>query len=126
MDFILSANNNQGGTSLETAGALANENNNIETAGSIALFTSDKEDSGFDAFGGKDLFGNPDFSSLDAGFFANAESCLASANNQSETAGSLACADSSSFSGDCGAASASAGSDCGGGSCGGGSFSSVC
>lgn len=95
--------------------------NTIETASSI-LTNSDK-DSGFDAFGGKDLFGEPDFSNMDANLFANADGTetagsVASAETigsvafaSTETAGSVACSDG-------GAASAS-GSE-------GGSFSSFC
>lgn len=136
MDFDFRFGTNMSsGSSIETAGSLANAGNDIETAGQLACLF---DDGGMDAFGSKDMFGNVD--SMDCNFFANVP--------QVETVGSMACAgtgtaysadfvsaycggaDFSSAScggGDFGggAACASVGGDSGG-SCGGGSFSSVC
>lgn len=128
--FVFSSNNS-GNISIETANTLASADN-AETAGSIAFMTSDYNDgvNGFDAFGGKDIFGNPDCSSMNETYFANANA------RDAETAGSLACVGNpissvSVFTGSDGGAyagaGASVGGDCGGGaSCGGGGFTSVC
>lgn len=116
--FILSSNGNSN-TSNFLTGDNNHNNNDAETAGSLALLfdgINDEESNGFDAFGGKDIFGNPDYSSLNESFFANAGNTeTAGSIASTETAGSLACAGA----GDCSAASASVGGDCG-------SFSSVC
>jgi len=126
-NFVLSSNNS-GNSSIETSNTLLSANNDAETTGSIALLTgSGNEVNGFDAFGGKDIFGSTNYSDMSAVYVANA--------GNAETAGSLACvgagmASVSVFS-DAGGASAGAsvGGDCGGGgaSCGGGGgFSSFC
>lgn len=119
-------------STIESVGLLSNVNNENETAGSLGLLMSN-DSSGFDAFGGKDLFGNPDFSNMnESSFQVETAGSLAYANH-AEAAGSLACADlgsicGSNFStGDSGAgASAGGGSPCGSCGGGGGSFSSVC
>lgn len=96
--------------------------NNI--SGNVSLLSPlNSNDAGIDAFGGKDMFGTPDFSNPNAAFFADvpqtettgsiaydsAETIGSVAFNSAETAGSVACA--------------GAGVSCGGDS---GGFSSVC
>lgn len=125
-NFFLSSNKNN---SVETSGLLAsNENKGVETVGSVAslLSTGSQDGTCVDAFGGKDIFGNVDFTNVPSDFVAS--------NSNVETAGSLACADfsalgSADFSssstgteGSCGA-SGSVGGDCGSSS---GGFSLSC
>lgn len=122
LSFFLSTHSNN--SSIDTANSLNNiNNNNEETAGSVAMFGSEtKDDGGMDAFGGKDLFGTPDFSNIDSSLFANAGTGETEAAGSIaygvETAGSVACADGGA------GASVGAGADCG--SSGGGGFSSFC
>lgn len=93
--FILSSNNN---SSASTETLLSNNTDtNAETVGSVAsiLFTPNNDDAGFDAFGGKDVFGTPDLSDMDGDLFANAsqtETVGSVAYNSTETVGSVACA----------------------------------
>lgn len=120
--LTLSSNNSGSTTSLlsnsesGSVGLLSNPNE-AETIGSLSMLTN--SGTYVDAFAGKDMLGTPDFSNMDQS--------IAYAS-QTETVGSLACADfgslSAGFSGADAGASASAGASCG--SCGGGSFSSVC
>lgn len=124
LSFFLSTHSNN--STIDTANSLNNFNsNNTETAGSVAVMfgSAINEDCGMDAFGGKDLFGNPDLSNMDAGLFASAgntdnSEAAGSIAYGAETAGSVACADGGA------GASVGAGADCG--SCGGGGFISVC
>lgn len=125
LSFFLSTNHSSN-SAPETAGSLAYSNNNnghsgnsIEVAGSLAFLSS--PNGGMDSFGGRDMFASPNCANMDASLFANASS--------PETAGGLACAIGSDFSGADSGASAGAGASAGGGDCGGGGgggFSSVC
>lgn len=121
MDFTFRffADNASGSSSVETAGTIANANQEAETAGALAsLFSAD----GGDSFGTKDIFGTIDYSNMNNNFFANA-------SQEAETAGTIACLNFGSFDlggasvggGDIGGACASVGADCAGGS-----FMSVC
>ena len=124
--FFLSSNNSSG-SSVKTADSMNNSANNDEF-GSLLFVTGNKDDSGFDGFGGKDLFGNPDVATLEAAFLASGpqtETIGSMAAASTETIGSLACATGSDFSvggGECVGASAGAGASVGGdcGSSGGG------
>lgn len=113
-NFVLSSN-----TPNSSTGLLSN-NNDAETAGSLAYAEGEtslleSNDGGFDAFGGKDLFGTPDFSNMNEASFSSEGSVAYTA----ETAGSIACAAETVGSVAC---ASIGGSDCGGGSS---SFSSV-
>lgn len=113
--LTLSSNNNSASGLLSTpesssVGLLSNPNE-AETIGSLSMLSN--HGAGVDAFAGKDMLGTPDFSNMDQN--------LASAP-QTETVGSLACADFGSLS----AAFSGAGAEASCGSSGGGSFSSVC
>lgn len=102
-------------------------NNNTESTNSLLSILNDDENAGFDAFGGKDIFGTIDLSNMNESFFAcatqtetvgsvacdSAETIGSVAFNSAETAGSVACVD------------AGAGAACGS-SEGSGSFSSFC
>lgn len=121
LSFFLSTHSNN--SSIETANSLNNSNhNNSETAGSAAAMFGNalNDDCAMDAFGGKDLFGTPDFTNIDASLFADASTgeteAAGSVAYGVETAGSVACAD--------GGASVGTGADCG--SSDGGGFSSFC
>lgn len=118
LSFFLSTHNSN--SSIDTASSLNGMNHSTETAGSVAsLFGGTGEDCGMDAFGGKDLFGNPDLSSINGSFFANAGEAetVGSVACGVETAGSVACANVG--------GGVSVGADSGA-SCGGGGFTSVC
>ncbi len=115
--FFLSSNNT---TPIESASLLSSDNDfEAQNTCSILTFDNPENATGMDAFGGKDLFGNPDFSNMDSSFMANnagAETVGSVAMNSAETVGSVACADfgaSASIGGDCGGFS---GGDCGGAS----------
>lgn len=126
--FTLSTNNPSTGllSNSDSDSDLLSNNNDTENA-SILSILNDDDNAGFDAFGGKDIFGTVDLSNLDENFFANDDTQAESASiaydsaetigsvafNSAETAGSMACA------------GADAGASCGA-SDGGGSFSSFC
>ena len=118
--FVLSNNSSSNGllsTCDSEIGLLSDNSNSI---GSILTMVSNS-DAGFDAFGGKDIFGSFNISDYSDGFFASADSAevagsvacfsagLSIAGGTAETAGSVAYSG-----GDCGSFS------------GGGAFSSVC
>lgn len=121
--FFLSSNNS-GGSSVITAESM-NNSANYEDTGCFLFVTGDSEDCGFDGFGGKDLFGNPDVATLEASFLASGpqtETIGSMAAASTETIGSLACATSGSvFSsvggGECAGASAGCDSGSSGGGC---------
>lgn len=124
MEFGFFLSSNKSG-SIETASSLlSSPQNEFE---SCISFLSDGNDSdcGFDAFGGKDLFGNPDFSNMDASMFtanaSNIETVGSVASSSIETIGSMACASAETAGS---VACASVGGDCG--SSGVGGFSSFC
>lgn len=126
--FTLSANNSS--TSLlsnsDSESSLLSNNNSGNDL-SVLSILNDDSNSGFDAFGGKDIFGTIDLSNLNESFFAcaaqtetigsvaydSAETIGSVAFNSAETAGSVASVD------------AGAGAACGS-SEGSSSFSSFC
>lgn len=119
LSFFLSTHNSN--SSIDTASSLNGMNHSTETTGSVSFFFGNdaSEDIGMDAFGGKDLFGNPDLSNINGSFFTDAgeSETVGSVACGVETAGSVACADIG--------GGASVGADSGA-SCGGGGFTSVC
>lgn len=128
--FMFSANNSSKGllsnsdSDSEPSSLLSNSMNNV---GSI--LTMSNNESGMDAFGGKDLFGTTNFANFNELSFVSSnqvETVGSVAYNSAETVGSVACA-SMGFDGGASAGAGAGASACAGaGSCGGGSFSSVC
>ena len=133
-NFFLFSNNTNGSISLLSS----NEEESNAMGSSILTNNTEDNSCGFDAFGGKDIFGNPDYSAFEGSFIAEgapaetigsvarAAETIGSIAQAAETIGSVACgfsSDSSStgFSGFSGGGFSS-GSSCGSAS----GFTSVC
>lgn len=106
-------------SSNETYSSLLSDSESSNSGLIFSSYESDSEGScGFDAFGGKDMFGSPDFTNFNTSFFAYDSVETAGSMASAETAGSIASAIETA-----GSVACSSGFD-GGSSC--GSFSSVC
>lgn len=120
MILLLSNNSNN---SVETNNSLLSNVNAAQENGAISLLSQQNGDSGFDAFGGKDIFGSIDFSNMDNNLFTasaeGAETTGSVAYNPAETTGSIACASGAETTGSVACGSSDSGSSCS-------SFSSVC
>lgn len=90
LGFSLLLNDNSRNTSNSATSLLSN---NIQFASASSLLSTNNYNSGFDAFGGKDIFGSINFSNLNESFFTSAvETAGSIANNSTETIGSIASA----------------------------------
>ncbi len=120
--FILS--NNSGLLSYSASESETSLLSNNGAENNTNILTATNSDYGFDAFGGKDIFGSIDFSNMNENLFADAsqaETAGSIAFNSIETVGSIACTSVETAGS---VACSSTGFDSG--SCGGDAFSSVC